>query len=210
MQETLAAALLKIAGFSGDEAMIDPCCGSGTLLIEAAAMASNTPPGYWRKDWGFLRHPSFRREEWLKVKDRADSSRKPLEKGLIWGLEREPEIANFCRANIEEAGFSQEIEVITTNFMSHVPTTSYNVLITNPPHGLRLASEESLIPLYRALGDFMKQKMAPVARGYIFTSSKTLAKNIGLAAKRRHVIASAGLEARLLEFDVFKKVNREE
>ncbi len=204
LQESLAAAFLRIAKYTGDEILVDPCAGSGTLLIEAAAIATHTPPGFWRREWGFFKHPHFNREDWLRVKERANSSKIPLKKGLIWGLEREPEIADFCRMNIEHAGFGEKIEVIHGNFSSHEPQAPYNFLITNPPHGKRLASEEALIPLYRSLGDFMKQKLTAPARGFIFTSSKMLSKEVGLAAKRRHVIASAGMDARLLEFDIYK------
>lgn len=202
LQETLAAALLKIAGYGG-EPLIDPCCGSGTLLIEAACMLTNTPPGFWREMWGFYEHPDFDEAEWMSVKNAADSLRKPLQPGLLCGLEREPEIAQFCRMNLQKAGFQNGVEIICTNFVNHTPNIPYSFLITNPPHGKRLGFEEGLVTMYRALGDFMKQKMAKPGKGFIFTSSKALSKEVGLSAKRRHVISSAGLEARLLEFDLY-------
>lgn len=208
MQETLAASLLRVARYSGDEVMVDPCCGSGTLLIEALAIASNTAPGFWREHWGFFKHPDFRHEDWFLVKKNADLLRRSLKKGHWWGIEREKEIAHFCQMNVANAGFGDLVTIIQGDFIKHPPMAPYNFLITNPPHGLRLASEEALVPLYRALGDFMKQKMAKPARGFVYTSSKKLSKEVGLAAKRRHVIASAGLEARLLEFDIFDRQPR--
>ena len=87
--------------------------------------------------------------------------------------------------------------------MTHVPTAPVNFLISNPPHGVRLASEDDLKPLYRALGDFMKQKLQKPAKGFIFTTSMALGKEIGLNAKRRHVLKSSGMDARLLEFDIY-------
>lgn len=202
LQETLAAALLRIAHYGG-ETLIDPCCGSGTLLIEAACMLTNTPPGFWREKWGFFEHPDFNEAAWLSVKNTADSLRKPLKKGLLCGLEREPEIAQYCRMNLKRAGFFDDVEIVCTNFMSYTPSLPYSFLITNPPHGKRLGFEEGLIAMYRALGDFMKQKMAKPGRGFLFTTSKVLSKEVGLSAKRRHVVSSAGLEARLLEFDLY-------
>ena len=68
LQETLASALLKIAKYNKEEIVFDPCMGSGTFLIEAALMATNTPPGYLRKKWGFFGHPEFSEEKWLQVK----------------------------------------------------------------------------------------------------------------------------------------------
>ena len=76
LSETLAAALLTIAGYRGDEILCDPCCGGGTLLIEAALMAANIPPGFLRSDWGFRYHPDFSQAEWLKVKALADQRAK--------------------------------------------------------------------------------------------------------------------------------------
>ncbi len=206
MQETLAAALLRIARYDGKSVVCDPCCGAGTLLIEAALIASKTPPGYLRKHWGFFFHPNFDEAQFLAVKQNADNKKKELSKGFFWGIEREPEIADFCRANCEEAGFGDVIDISAKNFMSHTPKAPINFLITNPPHGKRLASEQSLIPLYRGLGDFMKQKMQKPARGFIFTMSHALAKEVGLQAKRRHVIKSSGMDARLLEFDIYSSI----
>jgi putative N6-adenine-specific DNA methylase len=203
LQETLAAALLRMARFDPAGAAIDPCCGSGTLLIEAALMATNTPPGYLRKSWGFFAHPEFDREAWQKAKDTADAMKKPLKPKSLWGIEIDRDVAQICRANIKNAGLSDAIEIICAPFQEHVPVASYNFLITNPPHGIRLGAEEELKPLYRGLGDFMKQKMSKPSRGFIFTTSKLLGKEVGLSAKRRHVISSSGMDARLLEFDIY-------
>ena len=205
IQESLAASLLKIANYQGDEVFIDPCCGSGTILIEAAMMASDTPAGYFRKSWGFFNHPDFNEQEWLKIKQHLDSKKKILNKNLFWGIEREPEIGGFCLMNIKNTGFSDVINISNESFINHTAKASYNFLLTNPPHGKRIADELSLVPIYRALGDFMKQKMALVAKGFIFTSNKMLAKEIGLASKRRHIIKNSNLEARLLEFDIYNK-----
>jgi putative N6-adenine-specific DNA methylase len=203
LQESLAAALLRIARYDAQEITIDPCCGSGTLLIEAALMASNTPPGSWRTRWGFQAHPDFNFDAWLRVKNQADGQIKALKPGSFFGLEREPEIAEFCRANIENAGLADAIEIKCTNFSTYTPEASYTFLISNPPHGKRLGSEDGLKPVYRALGDFMKQKMAKPSRGFLYTSSSMLAKEVGLAAKRRHVINCGGVDARLLQFDIY-------
>lgn len=203
LQETLAAALLKIASYNANEVTIDPCCGSGTLLIEAALMATHTAPGYLRKSWGFAAHPDFHAETWLRVKNEADSLRLPLKAGVLWGCEIDSEIARLCRANLRAAGFHREIEIFRIDFSEHMPKADYKFLITNPPHGKRLGSEENLRPLYRALGDFMKRKIAKPGRGFVFTSSVPLAKEVGLAAKRRHVISHGGNDARLLEFDLY-------
>ena len=89
------------------------------------------------------------------------------------------------------------------DFRDFVPSVVPNLLIANPPHGKRLEEEDVLKPVYRALGDFMKRQCAKPSRGFVFTSNAELAKEVGLAAKRRHVLNLGGIESRLLEYDLF-------
>lgn len=203
IQESLAAAILTLANFQGTEILCDPCCGSGTLLIEAALMASNTPPGYLRQHWGFFALPDFSQDEWLKVKSVADAERKSILKQHLYGVELNKKAVQVCRANLRTAGFYQEVELHSGDFRDYKPEVLPNLIVTNPPHGRRLEDVDSLFPLYRALGDFMKRETSKPARGYVFTGSMELAKEVGLAAKRRYVLNNGGIESRLLEFDLY-------
>lgn len=202
LQETLAAALLRLAKFNEKETLVDPCCGSGTLLIEAALIATHTAPGYLRQKWGFFNHPYFVNEEWLVVKNETDALRLPLIT-KIYGCEIDSDVARFCRANLRAAGFLNQVDIMRSDFVEYVPPSEPTFLITNPPHGKRLGDKSSLFPLYRNLGNFLKQKMAKPSRGFIFVGDLALAKEIGLAAKRRHVINNSGVDSRLLEFDLY-------
>lgn len=204
LQESMAAALLKLAQFQGNEIVVDPCCGSGTLLIEAALIASRTPPGYLRKRWGFFNLPEFSNDLWLSIKNEADSFRKGLPPKGMFGCEISSDVARVCRANLRAAGFLEAIEIIRTDFTEFNSDVLPNFLITNPPHGRRLKGDKSsLFALYRALGDFMKRKMAKPSKGFVFVGDLELAKEVGLAAKRRHVISNSGIDSRLLEFDLY-------
>ena len=203
MQETLAAALLKMANFQGSETVYDPCCGSGTLLIEAALVATHTPPGFLRNTWGFFHLPQHSQEMWLKVKAEADSHRIPLPKGRFFGTDINKQAVHASKVNLRAAGFTQSVEIIPCDFREFEPTIKPNFVIVNPPHGRRLDDEDHLRPLYRALADWLKRKTAKPARGFVFTTSPELAKEVGLATTRRHVLESSGVEARLLEFDLY-------
>lgn len=203
LQESLAAALLRLAKFDGSQQMIDPCCGSGTLLIEAALIASKTAPGYLRKTWGFMKHPDFAQEVWLKVKNEVDSLRLPLPSKSFTGCEVNADVARICRANLKAAGFLDAVEIMRIDFADYTPTKPYHLLMTNPPHGIRMMDINPLRDLYRRLGDFMKRKLAKPAHAFVFIGNLELTKEVGLAAKRRHVLHSGGLEARLLEFDIY-------
>lgn len=203
LRETLAAGLLKIAEYKGEEIFFDPCCGSGTLLIEAGLIATHTSPGFLRKKWGFVFLPEFSQIEWLKIKNEADAKRIPLPKGRISGTDINKNAVHVTKVNLRAAGFHQSIEVVQGDFREYTPPIKPNFLMSNPPHGRRLESVDALKPLYRALGDFIKQKMDIPSRAFIFTGDMDLAKEVGLAPKQRHVIDNAGIESRLLEFDVY-------
>lgn len=203
MQETLAAAILKLANYQGDEIVYDPCCGSGTLLIEAALMATHTPPGFLRVQWGFQQLPNHSQDLWLKIKAESDSKRVPLPKGRFFGTDINKKAAMSTKVNLRAAGFHQAIEIVNCDFRDYEPTVPPSFIVANPPHGVRLEHVEQLIPLYRALGDWMKRKSAKPGRGFILTSSPELAKEVGLASTRRHVLDNGGIDSRLLEFDLY-------
>lgn len=203
LRETLAASLLFMAKYSPDEVMIDPCAGSGTFLIEAALMASKTPPGIYRKKWGFFNMPDFAEPKWLKVRIEEDGKRVPLEKGRFFGVELNRDIQRMAMANLKAVGLHSSILISVGDFNDYEPAVLPTFLMTNPPYGKRLDEEGRLVPLYRALGDFMKRKMAKPSRGFILSGSPVLSKEVGLAAKRRHVVDNGGIDARLLEFDLY-------
>lgn len=203
IQESLAAAILRIAGYSKEDIMLDPCCGSGTFLIEAALIASNTPPGYLRKKWGFSLHPNFSNNSWLKVRNQIDEKRIPIPTGHLFGIDKSPAAIRATKINLKAAGFSQVVEIEQQDFKDYTPLVPPSLLIANPPHGRRLEEEDALKPLYRSLGDFLKQKCPKKCRGFVFTSSLDLSKEVGLAATKRHVLSSGGLDARLLEYEIF-------
>ena len=203
IQESLAAALLRLARYEPQDILFDPCCGSGTILIEAALMASRTAPGYLRQKWGFMLLPHFSFEEWLKVKNQVDDMRQPIPKNHLFGLDISKNTARICQGNLRAAGFLKDVLVKQGDFREFQPEILPNLIVTNPPHGTRMDSTDVLIPLYRSLGDFMKQKVAKPARGFVFTANTPLAKEIGLSARRRHVISNSGVDSRLLEYELY-------
>ncbi len=203
IQESLAAALLKMAGFQGLEVFCDPCCGSGTILIEAALIASNTPPGYLRTRWGFQSFPEHSQGLWLKVKAEADSKRKPLQACHFFGGDINKQAMHACRVNLRAAGFHKEINVQQCDIREFTTDVLPNFVMTNPPYGQRLDDVSQLHSLYRAIGDFMKRKTEKPGKGFVYTGSFELSKEVGLAASKRHVLDNGGIEARLLAYDLF-------
>lgn len=203
LQETLAASLLTLANFQESELFCDPCCGSGTLLIEAALIASRIPPGFLRKTWGFMGVPGYSSEAWLQEKNEADALRIPLPKQRIFGADKNKQAVHACKVNLRAAGLHTLVDVTQCDIREYEPSVPPTFVMTNPPYGHRLESVEHLASLYRAIGDFMKRKTAKPAKGFVLTGSPELAKEVGLATTRRHVVDNGGMEARLLEFDLY-------
>lgn len=206
MQENLAAALLKIAKYQGTESLCDPCCGSGTLLIEAALIASKTAPGYLRTKWGFQFLPEYDESQWQNIKSQIDAERVELPKNCIFGSDINKQAVHAATVNLRSSGFHRSIDVIQSDISELHPKVPPTLVITNPPYGVRLEGIDHLGHLYREIGHFMKRKMAKEpkpTKGFILTGSPILAKEIGLQISKRHIIFNGGIEARLLEFEIY-------
>ncbi len=203
LQETLAAAILYLTGYEAGMPLCDPCCGSGTFLIEAALMAANIPPGYLRNKWGFMNLPAFDQVEWLKVKNELDGKRVNLLSGQFFGADINKNAVRIAKSNVRAAGFDKVIDIVQSDVRDYKPSIAPKMIVTNPPYGLRLEETETLIPLYRALGDFMKRQIDKPGKGVVLTGSQVLAKEIGLATKQRHVIDNGGIPSRALEFEIW-------
>lgn len=147
--------------------------------------------------------PEYSQIQWLKVKNSADQKRIPLAQGKFFGCDTHFQAIKICKEALRAAGFAQEIVIQKADFQDADLPFSPNFVISNPPHGLRLGELNQLRPMYRALGDFLKRKTNKPARGFIFTGNLELAKEVGLSAKRRHVINNSGVDSRLLEYDLY-------
>lgn len=203
MQESLAAAILRLAKYTGEEILLDPCSGSGTILIEAAMIATNTPPGIYRKKWGFFHMPDFDKEKWSAFRNEHNNKRTELPAGKISGYDIDRLTVKKARTNITYAGFHNitvECKDFTTIPEWDLPA---NLVICNPPHGERLGETEDLIPLYKSLGNFFKRKLQKPAKAFVFTTSLPLSRQTGLKPDMRYPLTSSGVESRLLFFNIY-------
>lgn len=176
LPETLAAALLIKAGYSSREILCDPFCGNGTLLVEAAYMASNTPAGFFREKWGFFHLPTFNIEEWETFKSSHDAKRNLLEPGRLIGADSNLETLRLARAQIDKIGFSHAISLVHSPIQTFTPSSSPTLVITDPPFGKRMEADDQI---YKAFGLFLKKKCPAAAWGYLLTSTYRLAKETG-------------------------------
>ncbi len=151
LQETLASAILKISRYSPDDVLCDPMCGSGTILWEAALIATQTPSQYYRKHFAFMRHPLYREDEWLAVKSKYDALIQPLKPYSIFGGDLDKRAIASCHAIQKHTQLP--IHFQHAHITHFKPLQQPTLVITNPPYGRRLQTSPDT---YQALQKFLQ------------------------------------------------------
>ena len=209
LRETLAAALLikadwpAIAGEGGP--FLDPLCGSGTLVIEAAMLAADAAPGLFRERWGFAAWPGFERGTWdgliAEARERRESgiSKAPP----CFGFDIDKQVIKIARHNAKRAQVETLARFETRPLERAAPVegAGQGLVLTNPPYGVRMGDAGDLGALYARLGDTFKASF-PGWRAAVFTGEPDLGKRMGLRAHRSNVFYNGPLECRLLQFRV--------
>jgi len=213
MKETLAAGVLlhidlpKITAEGG--AFFDPMCGSGTLAIEAGLIAIQKAPGLLRKHFGFLGWGYHDANAWAEVKAEAEARviRDPhaLKRlAPIIGTDQDGNVTRAAIGNVEAAGLRGVVHIEKRELMSVEAPAGFakGAFVVNPPYGERLGDVKDLEPLYKNLGDLMKQKFHGW-QGAILTGSPELSKCIGLKTRARIPLWNGPIECRLLRYDLY-------
>jgi len=208
LKENLAAALLMRAGWADiakqGGALIDPMCGSGTFLIEAAMMAADIAPSINRENFGFTHWLQHDQELWGSVIADAEQRK---EVGLaafsndIRGYDGNSRILEVTVANIENAGLDEHIRIAHKPLDQFGKATADNgLLITNPPYGDRMGEEEQLVPLYQKLGTVL-QKNFVQWRAAVYTGNLDLARELDLSPTKQYSLFNGSIPCKLLVFD---------
>jgi putative N6-adenine-specific DNA methylase len=198
LRENLAAGILRIAQWQPGVPLLDPMCGSGTFLCEAAMIATDRAPGLDR-EFGFEKLSRFDVHAWRKLKDAARARVLKPSQLAIHGSDRYGDALKLARSNLEALGVERDVELKQADVVEMPAPASAGVLVTNPPYGVRQHDQETLAELYPKLGDALKKKYAGWT-AYIFTADLRLAKLIGLSPSRRTPLYNGALECRLFEF----------
>ena len=201
LKETLAAGLLALSGWRGERPFYDFCCGSGTLPIEAALIAGNRAPGLLRERFGFQSWPDYQAATFKAVRDEARAAARPIA-CVIQGSDNEPAAIEAAKDNARRAGVTDSIAFSVADLAQFQPAAGPGLAILNPPYGERVGERESLKPLYKQIGDVLKQRCAGM-EAYIFTAQSDLIKSIGLRTSRRTILFNGPIECRLLKFEMY-------
>jgi len=200
LRENLAAGIIALSGWTGDEPFLDPMCGSGTIVIEAAALALGIAPGS-RRRFGLEQLAGFDAKLLGRIREEARTAERRERRVAIFGADQAGTEVARARAATEAAGFAGAIRLKQANMLELPPPAPHGVLVANPPYGVRVGSEAELAALYPKLGDALKARYAGW-RCYFLTADLRLAKLIGLKASKRTPLFNGPLECRLFEFRI--------
>jgi 23S rRNA (guanine2445-N2)-methyltransferase / 23S rRNA (guanine2069-N7)-methyltransferase len=211
LKENLAAAILLRADWpssaAGGGALVDPMCGSGTLLIEGAWMVCDVAPGLMREYFGFLGWRAFDSTQWLEMVEEARYRREEGLRSLppIFGYDLDQKAVGTARANTRRAGLAGRLVIDKRGLESlAVPpgaAKAPGLVITNPPYGKRMGDIEALVPTYETLGERLKESFSGWEAA-VFTGNAELGAHLGLRAHRVNAFYNGPLECKLLLFHI--------
>ena len=197
ISEVIAAAMVKLSGWQADCDLIDPMCGSGTILIEAAMSALNVPAGFFRRGYGLK---PFDRQRWELIQDEADiRDDVPVN---FYGSDISSRFIGMAKDNIREARLTDFIRVRRSPISESRPVRTPSYVIFNPPYGERLDMED-IEAAYKEIGDTLKQHYAGCT-AFIISSNINALKTIGLHASKRITLYNGALECKFMRFDLYK------
>ena len=208
LRETLAAAIVGLVEWDTEGMFIDPMCGSGTIVIEAALKAMNYAPGLLRcRDtervgFGFQRWRNFDRKLWARLTDEARAGIREKIPGRLLGYDISRPAIRVASENAKLAGLEKHLRFMRGDALKLSPRGHRGVIVCNLPYGERTGEEEELQSLYKGFGDVLKQRCAGYT-AYLFTGNLKLAKWIGLRTAKRFTLYNGPIECRLLKYELF-------
>jgi len=198
LAETLAAGIVLLSGWDRRAPLLDPFCGSGTILIEAALIAGGMAPGLFRDGFGFERWPGHDAARWHKEKERARAAARLPKKLRLIGSDSSAESIEGARANAEAAGLGEHIELEVRDVRNFAPRPGWNAqIVSNLPYGRRIGQQRELESLYTTFG----QRLKAACAGYrvaLLTSAGSHIQALGLGPTEETSILNGGIDCRLL------------
>ncbi len=206
LKKNLAAGILRTAGWKPGTALLDPMCGGGTFLSEAAEMALGRAPGRERA-FAFEKLARFEPSKWHRLLEAARDAEKPARPLPIYGSDLYGRLLGHAAMNLKDAGLEGTVTLKQANLLELSAPAPEGMLVTNPPYGVRLGEKEELAELYPQLGTLLKQKFAGWT-AFVFSGDPELARLIRLKPSRKTVLYNGALECRLYEYRMVAGSNR--
>lgn len=206
LRENLAAGIIMLSSWVPGRPFLDPMCGSGTFLIEAAMMAVNQPPGL-KRTFGFQKLTSFDESLWKKIETEAIHNMKPIEFLDIYGSDIDLRSVRVARHNLKVAGLEEAAKVMQSDFIKLEPPASEGTLVTNPPYGQRIGEDEDLKEVYPVWAKHMKESFGGWDT-YFLTADLEMPKDMRLKPTKKTPLYNGALECRLFEIKMVAGSNR--
>lgn len=201
INEVLAAGIILMSGWHGERDFVDPMCGSGTFLVEAALIATGTAPGVFGREYAFQRWTDYDAEMFNEIYN-DDSGERAFEH-KIYGSDNNPKAVAIARKNAKNSSMLRYMEIELRGIETIEQVPEGGIVVTNPPYGKRLGGEDDLQALYRSIGERLKH----VFRGYtawlICRDDRALVRHIGLKPSQRIEVLNGSLECNVLEYVMF-------
>ncbi len=198
LRENLAAGILRLAAWVPGIPLLDPMCGSGTVLLEAAHMALGIAPGLGRR-FAFEKFKNFDAHRWRELRRRSAAQQKPKVPLGIYGSDLAGDALKAARANLIAAGLEKIVSLKRADVLELSAPAKEGIIVTNPPYGVRLGEQQALAEFYPKLGDALKKQFSGW-RAYLLSADMRLPKLIRLAASKRTPLYNGALECRLFEY----------
>jgi putative N6-adenine-specific DNA methylase len=208
LRENLAAGILQLSGWKAGTALLDPMCGSGTFLLEAAMISLNIAPGLHR-NFGFEKLKNYESDTWKKIKNTAFKNVKPVSFQKIYGSDSDLRAVRVARQNLSEAGLLEAVQLAQVDIIEAIPPAESGVMVANPPYGVRIGEDEELALLYPKMGEALKRKFAGW-NTYFLTNDLRLPKLMRLTPSKRTPLFNGPLECRLFEIKMVAGSNRKQ
>ena len=199
LNEVLAAGMILMTGWHGETDFIDPMCGSGTLLIEAALIARNMAPGLFRKEFAFEKWPDFDRDLFDEIYN--DDSQEREFNHHIYGYDVDIKAVNTARLNIKAAGLSSDITVEEQDFKNFTQPKNKSIMVTNPPYGERISTPD-LLGTYKMIGERLKHQFTG-NEAWILSYREECFAQIGLKPSIKIPVFNGSLECEFRKYQMF-------
>jgi len=203
LREVLAAGVLMAAGYDGTMPLVLPMCGSGTLAVEAALIATNRAPGLLRSNFAFMHLKGFDAGAFGEIRSRLRKRARKMPAAPIIATDIEPEAIDVSRKNAMAAGVDRLIEFRVCDFADTPIPAGAGIVVLNPGYGERLGDIPELERTYRRIGDFFKKQCTGYT-GYVFSGNRDLAKKIGLRVNGRTPFLNGAIKCTLLRFELYE------
>ncbi len=200
LNEVLAAGMILLTKWKGNKPFLDPMCGSGTLLAEAAMIASHSPPGITRKRFGFMNWHDFDKNLWGSIFQQARMQRKPISCPII-GLDIDPLAVQKAVKNIQRTHLIDDVHISTGDFFSYPMDEKAGMIVTNPPYDERIFQQD-IEGFYQQIGDTLKNNYKGF-EAWILSANIGALKSIGLKTSQRIQLFNGPLPCKFHKFDLY-------